>query len=62
MKTFTTTALFALIASLVAAAPAPQGYSGFQAQITFIGAADAQFTESVPTDGSVFWISMQPPH
>jgi hypothetical protein len=58
MKTFTTTTLLALIATLAAAAPAPQDYNGFRAQITFIGAADAQFTESVLADGSKFYISM----
>ncbi|KAH8743360.1 hypothetical protein BGZ57DRAFT_349759 [Hyaloscypha finlandica] len=57
MKTFTTTTLLALIATLAAAAPAPQDYNGFRAQITFISAADAQFTESVLADGSKFYIN-----
>jgi hypothetical protein len=58
MKTFTTTTLLALIATLAAAAPAPQDYHGFSAQITFIGAAGAEYTESVLADGSMFYISM----
>ena len=60
MKTFATTALLALMATLATAAPVPQDYNGFRAQITFIGAADAQFTESVPADGSLFYISTSP--
>ncbi|KAI4140655.1 MAG: hypothetical protein L6R39_005698, partial [Caloplaca ligustica] len=58
MKTFTITTALALLASLVSAAPAPTQPEArqFQAQITFIGAADAAFTQSVPTDGSVFAI------
>jgi hypothetical protein len=59
MKMFTTTALLALLATLTAATPAPQG-NYFEALITFQGAAGAQFTEFVPTDGSVFYISMHP--
>lgn len=53
----TTTALLAFIASLAAAAPVKNAQrAGFEAQITFYGAADAQFTMSVPTDGSVFYV------
>ncbi|KAL8653768.1 MAG: hypothetical protein Q9210_001904 [Variospora velana] len=58
MKTFTISAALALLTSLVSAAPAttPHEARQFQAQITFIGAADGSFTQSVPTDGSLFTI------
>lgn len=56
MKTLTATAILALAATLVQAAPAQQTRQ-FEAQLTFIGAADASFTLSVPTDGTVFPIS-----
>jgi hypothetical protein len=56
MKIFTTAAFFAFVATLAAAAPAPQGSNGFEALITFQGAAGAQFTLSVPSDGTVFSI------
>lgn len=56
MKIFTTAAFFAFVATLTAAAPAPQGSNGFEALITFQGAAGAQFTLSVPTDGTTFSI------
>ncbi|KAL8962896.1 MAG: hypothetical protein Q9193_000773 [Seirophora villosa] len=59
MKAFTISAALALLTSLVSAAPAttPHEARQFQAQITFIGAADGVFYQSVPTDGSVFSIS-----
>ncbi|KAL9020575.1 MAG: hypothetical protein Q9185_002161 [Variospora sp. 1 TL-2023] len=59
MKTFTISAALALLTSLVSAAPATTQYEArqFQAQITFIGAADGVFTQSVPTDGSLFTIT-----
>jgi hypothetical protein len=56
MKTFSTAAFFAFVASLAAAAPTPQGSSGFEALITFQGAAGAQFTLSFPTDSTTFAI------
>ncbi|KAH7372123.1 hypothetical protein BKA64DRAFT_610245 [Cadophora sp. MPI-SDFR-AT-0126] len=56
MKTFTATAIFALAAGLVQAAPTLENRQ-FEAQITFIGAADASFSLSVPTDGTVFPIT-----
>ena len=56
MKNFTTAAFFAFVATLVAGAPTPQVYNGFEALITFQGAAGAQFTLAVPTDGTVFII------
>jgi len=55
MKTFTTTAILALMATLTQAAPVVDR-SSFEAQITFIGAAGAQFSLSVPTDSSIFYI------
>ncbi|PMD32965.1 hypothetical protein L207DRAFT_608739 [Hyaloscypha variabilis F] len=56
---FTTTALFAFIAALTTAAPAPasQDYNGFQVVVTFQGAAGAQYTEFVPADGSVYYLN-----
>jgi hypothetical protein len=61
MKIFTSTALLALMASLTQAAPGAEPRQ-FQAQIIFEGAppdADgAFFSLSVPTDGSVFPISI----
>jgi hypothetical protein len=56
MKTFITAAFFAFVATLAAAAPTPQVYNGFEALITFQGAAGAEFTLAVPTDGTVFII------
>ncbi|PMD19926.1 hypothetical protein NA56DRAFT_690138 [Hyaloscypha hepaticicola] len=56
MKTFTTAAFFAFVATLAAAAPTSQGSNGIEAVITFQGAAGAQFTLSVPTDGTTFSI------
>lgn len=56
MKTFTVTAILAIAASLVQAAPAQQTRQ-FEAQLTFVGAADGSFTLAVPTDGTVFPIS-----
>ncbi|KAG4425329.1 hypothetical protein IFR04_001479 [Cadophora malorum] len=56
MKTFTVTAILAIAASLVQAAPAQQTRQ-FEAQLTFIGAADGSFTLAVPTDGTVFPIT-----
>jgi hypothetical protein len=58
MQTFTTTALLVLVASIASAALAPQDYNGFEAQITFQGAAGAQFTESVPADGNQYYIGI----
>jgi hypothetical protein len=62
MKTFTTTAILTLVASIVstAPAPAPQDYSGFEAQITFQGAAGAQFIESIPANGNQYNIGKLP--
>ena len=60
MKTFTITALTTLLAALTTAAPTAEPRQ-FQAQITFEGAAGASFTLSVPTDGSLFSISMSSP-
>lgn len=59
MKSFTITSLIMALATLTSAAPAPESRQ-FQAQITFIGAADASYKLSVPTDGSVFPISKEP--
>jgi len=59
MKTFTIFAALPFLAALVHAAPTPATVQArqFQAQITFIGAAGASFSMSVPTDGSGFTIS-----
>ncbi|KAE9365526.1 hypothetical protein N431DRAFT_420710 [Stipitochalara longipes BDJ] len=53
---FTTTTLLAFVVGLTAAAPAPapQNYNGFQAVVTFEGAAGAQYTDLIPADGSVY--------
>ncbi|KAG0648898.1 hypothetical protein D0Z07_4993 [Hyphodiscus hymeniophilus] len=56
MQFFTITALATLLAAAAQAAPRAQPRQ-FQAQITFEGAAGAEFSMSVPTDGSVFPIS-----
>ncbi|KAL9011690.1 MAG: hypothetical protein Q9173_003484 [Seirophora scorigena] len=63
MKAFTISTALALLTSLVSAAPAitPHEARQFQAQITFIGAADGVFYQSVPTDGSVFSITLSVP-
>lgn len=60
MKTFTATALFALIAGITQAAPAPAPELNDWVEVTFQGAPPdvAFFTMWVPTDGSVFPISM----
>ncbi|KAJ6125586.1 hypothetical protein N7471_012903 [Penicillium samsonianum] len=51
MKASTILGLFAGYAATASAIPVKQRDN--QAEITFIGAADAQFTQSIPTDGSV---------
>ncbi|KAI9925512.1 hypothetical protein ASPWEDRAFT_28951 [Aspergillus wentii DTO 134E9] len=40
------------LATSALAAPAPNADNGFKAQITFIGAADASFSQEFPTDGT----------
>ena len=65
MKTFTISAALALFAALAQAAPAPaqveaRYWSGFEAQVTFIGAADAKFSLSIPADGRLITICMSP--
>jgi hypothetical protein len=58
MKSFIISTAAALFLTLTYAAPTPQGPVQFLAQITFEGATpEAYFTQSVPTDGSVFYIS-----
>lgn len=57
MQLFTLTTLTALLAAVAYAAPKAEPRQ-FQAQITFEGAAGAEFSMSVPTDASVFAISM----
>ncbi|KAL3425236.1 hypothetical protein PVAG01_04517 [Phlyctema vagabunda] len=57
MKTFIFTPAFAtILAGLAQAAPALESRQ-FQAQVTFFGAADASYSLSVPTDGSLFQIN-----
>lgn len=65
MKTFTISAAFAFLAALSHAAPAPteitaRSYSGYEAQVTFYGAADAEFSLSIPADGRLITISRFP--
>ena len=55
MQLFTLTALTTLLAAIVHAAPKSQ-VRQFEAQITFEGAAGAEFSMSVPTDASLFAI------
>lgn len=50
MQFFTIAAALATLAALASAAPAKRD---FEVQVTFIGAADAQFSMSIPADGSV---------
>jgi len=58
MKSFIISTAAALFLTLTYAAPTPQGPVQFLAQITFEGATpEAYFTQSVPTDGSVFYIT-----
>lgn len=57
MKTFAIAATLALLASSTIAAPAVKAARQFEAQITFHGATpDDTFTQSVPTDGSTFYV------
>ena len=57
MQFLTLTALATLFAALTSAAPALEKRQ-FEAQITFVGAAAGSFSMGVPTDGTVFSISM----
>ena len=59
MKFLATIVSLSVLASQAFAIPLAQPRQ-FEAQITFIGAADASFSLSVPTDGSVFTISASP--
>ncbi|CAI7668736.1 unnamed protein product [Penicillium viridicatum] len=51
MKSSTIFGLFVAYAATVSAIPVKQ--RNHEVEITFVGAADAQFTQSIPTDGSV---------
>ena len=51
MKVSTVLGLFVAYAATASAIPVKQRNQ--QVEITFIGAADAQFTQDIPTDGSV---------
>ncbi|KAJ6190999.1 hypothetical protein N7519_001020 [Penicillium mononematosum] len=51
MKASTVLGLFVAYAATASAIPVKQ--RNHQVEITFIGAADAQFTQNIPTDGSV---------
>lgn len=54
---FTANFLLALVAGYASAAPsAPRDFS--HTEIAFVGAGNAQFTLSIPYDGSTFYISM----
>ena len=57
MQFSTITAAISLFAALAHASPIPLAARQFQAQLTFYGAADAEFQMSVPADGSEFAIS-----
>jgi hypothetical protein len=50
MKSSAILSLFVAYAATASAIPVKQ--RNHQVDITFIGAADAQFTQSIPTDGS----------
>lgn len=56
MKTSTIFGLLVAYAATVSAIPVKQ--RNHEVEITFVGAADAQFTQSIPTDGSVVSIGM----
>lgn len=57
MKAFTLAIATALLASSAFAAPAAKAARQFEAQITFHGATpEDTFTQSVPTDGSTFYV------
>jgi antitoxin component of RelBE/YafQ-DinJ toxin-antitoxin module len=51
MKASTVLGLFVAYAATASAIPVNQ--RNHQVEITFIGAADAQFAQNIPTDGSV---------
>lgn len=51
MKSSAIFSLFVAYAATASAVPVKQ--RNHQVEITFVGAADAQFTQSIPTDGSV---------
>lgn len=51
MKASTVLGLFVAYGALASAIPVKQ--RNHQVEITFIGAADAQFSQNIPTDGSV---------
>jgi len=59
MQYFTLATILAAAATLTSAVAVPRQ---FQAQITFSGAAGAEYTLSVPTDGSGFTISKSIAH
>lgn len=50
--------LLSVVAALAAVSQAAPGGKPFKAHITFIGAADASFSQDFPVDGSVVPISM----
>ena len=56
MKTTTIFSLFVAYAATASAIPVKQ--RDHQVEITFIGAANAQFTQSISTDGSTVSIGM----
>lgn len=56
MKSSTIFGLFVAYAATASAIPVKQ--RNLEVEITFVGAADAQFTQSIPTDGSVVSIGM----
>ncbi|MCJ1407881.1 hypothetical protein MMC19_001952 [Ptychographa xylographoides] len=57
MQTFLVATVFAALTACVSAAPTPQVVARqFEVQVTFIGAADAEYTLSIPADGSLVTI------
>lgn len=60
MKLFAASAALALLATMVQAVPTPADTVAryFSIQVTFQGAANAEFTQSFPADGRLVTISM----
>lgn len=60
MKFFAASAALALLATMVQAVPTPADTESrsFSVQVTFQGAANAEFTQSFPADGRNVAISM----
>jgi hypothetical protein len=55
-----TAAIICLLAAITTTSGSPLKARNDQVEITFIGAADAQFTQSFPSDGTVVSIGENP--